>query len=288
MKTLKVAAVSFALTRQGDVEEFCNAVESVFLKAVKGGASLVVLPEYLSTSLENMPGYPDWLLMEFVPFLKNLASQYKMWIVGGTHQLPVSKGADEHFNFAFIVSPDAHIIFQPKIHLIPSEKVQTPETVGGQAVTVFNIDGVRCAVLICYDIEFPELCRRLVLEANVEIVLVPSWTATPAGFWRVRYCALARATENQIFVVQAPLVGNIKRNQGSEVAYGRAGIFSPCDTGFPDDGVLAEGELNAMDVVIAELSFSRLRRVVSQGQVATRADAMEGLFKTVEISLLES
>lgn len=253
------------------------------MEAVKEQAQALVLPEYLTTSLEDDSDYIHWLQVDLTSFLRTEAIAHKLWVVGGTHPLPVSAGSPEHFNHAFIVSPQGNLFLQPKIHLLPSEKIQSPKTVGGNELHVFEIDGIRCAVLICYDIEFPELCRKAVLEQNVELVFVPSWTATEAGFSRVRYCALARAIENQIFVVQAPLVGKLDRFGVWEEAFGRAGIFAPCDAGFPASGILAEGRNNVTDVVVANLSFTRLAKCMNQGQVATRHDAKLKLSEKIKI-----
>lgn len=284
MINLNVAALSFEFGQHGAGSELLHAIEAAVDNAARSAARLAVFPEYLSTSLEQESDYPTWLTDQLVPLFKSLAVKHQMWLVGGTHLLPVTLHSAEHLNQAIIFSPEGQWFLQPKIHLVPSERVQTPKTVSGNEVIVFEVDGVRCAVLTCYDIEFPELCRRLVLEHKVELVLVPSWTSTEAGFWRVRYCALARATENQIFVVQAPLVGSLTRFQKTENAFGRAGIFTPCDVGFPENGVLAEGQNNVTDVVVAKLHFSRLRHLVSSGQVSTRVDAARNLASFLKIS----
>ena len=64
----------------------------------------------------------------------------------------------------------------------------------------------RSGLLICYDIEFPLLSRALA-EAGADIILAPSNTELEHGYWRVRIGAMARALENQVYTVHAPVVG---------------------------------------------------------------------------------
>ncbi len=78
----------------------------------------------------------------------------------------------------------------------------------GDQLRVFDTPYGRIAILICYDIEFPELSRK-VCEMGADIIFVPSCTDDRQGFLRVRYCCHARAIENQVFVAVTGTVGNL-------------------------------------------------------------------------------
>ena len=79
----------------------------------------------------------------------------------------------------------------------------------GDALKVFDFDGVRAGIAICYDIEFP-LPVRAQCEAGARLLLVPSCTDTEAGATRVRVGCLARALENRCFVAQAVTAGDMQ------------------------------------------------------------------------------
>ena len=73
-------------------------------------------------------------------------------------------------------------------------------------MTVFETSIGRIAILICYDIEFPELSRILV-DAGVDLIIVPFATDERKAYSRVRYCAHARAIENTAYVLGVPMRG---------------------------------------------------------------------------------
>ena len=62
----------------------------------------------------------------------------------------------------------------------------------GNKIEVFETDCGPVGVLICYDVEFPELARLAALQ-GAQIILVPFWTDTKNAYQRVRYCSQARA-----------------------------------------------------------------------------------------------
>jgi predicted amidohydrolase len=125
-------------------------------------------------------------------------------------------------------------------------------------------------VLICYDAEFPLLGRALI-EAGVEILLVPSCTEALSGYSRVRIGAMARALEGQCVVVHSPTVGPASWSQAVDMNTGAAAIYGPPDLGFPETGVLAQGDLNAPGWVTAEVERGSVARVRRSGAVFNHA-----------------
>ena len=115
--------------------------------------------------------------------------------------------------------------------------------IGRQRAFRLDIGSARIGIAICYDVEFPLIARALV-EAGAEVILAPSCTDTVHGYWRVRVGAQARALENQCVVVQAPLVGAVDWSPAVDMNRGAAGVFGPPDLGFPEDGVIAQGEMD--------------------------------------------
>lgn len=74
---------------------------------------------------------------------------------------------------------------------------------------VFDTDIGKIGILICFDVEFPEL-PRLLADKGVKILLVPYWTDIKNAYLRVRRCAQARAIENECYVAIADSVRNIE------------------------------------------------------------------------------
>jgi predicted amidohydrolase len=141
----------------------------------------------------------------------------------------------------------------------------------GKELKCFETEYGRIAINICYDSEFPMLARKQV-EAGANLILVPSCTDTLAGYHRVKIGCQARALENQCYVVQSPIVGIAPWSEAVDVSIGAAAIYTPVDRGFPDNGILAIGELNAVQWVIAEISLSDCETVREQGQVFNYKD----------------
>jgi len=136
---------------------------------------------------------------------------------------------------------------------------------------VIETDLGTIGILICYDVEFPLLARALV-DAGAEILLAPSCTEALSGYNRVRIGAMARALENQCVVVHAPTVGEAPWCEPVDANTGAAAIYGPPDLGFPDSGVIAQGELNEPTWVFAEVPPEAIARVRAEGRVANHAD----------------
>ena len=110
----------------------------------------------------------------------------------------------------------------------------------GHGFYCYHTDYGKIAILVCYDVEFPEAARVL-SEAGAEILFVPSCTDERQAFCRVRYCSQARAIENQIYVALSCTVGNLPEVPYMATNYGQAAILTPSDYFFARDGIAAEG-----------------------------------------------
>jgi predicted amidohydrolase len=70
---------------------------------------------------------------------------------------------------------------------------------GGDTIQTFDTDCGKIGIVICYDVEFPEL-SRLMADQGMNILFVPFLTDTQNGYTRVKHCAQARAIENECYV----------------------------------------------------------------------------------------
>ncbi len=274
---MKVATTNFSLQQTENPEEFWRRFRLMVEQAKGQEADLVLFPEYFSLS---------WLLAEKGPFRERLlaaadlearfveevrraASEFRIGIIAGT--FPHVEGKEEIRNRSWICLPGKQPVFQDKLHLTRSETEEWRVSPGSPELRVFTHLGVRCAVAICYDVEFPSYCAAAA-EAKVDVLFVPSCTSDVHGYWRVRHCAQARAVENQCYVVLSSIVEGDVRHEEVGAHYGRAAVFSPCDTGFPEAGVLAETKANVEEVLDARIELRALEEVRKNGTVLNLSD----------------
>ena len=271
---LRVAAVQFELRAETSMACFADHVAAVVEVAADGGADLVVLPELVTTGL--LASHPDAaslrvadvaeaylsvfppLLAEYENVLRRLATDHSMAILGGSHYRIADDGTAR--NTALLAHADGTIVHQDKLHLTPQEAAMG--TTPGDDAIIASVDGARVAVQICADIEFPEVSRHLTLT-GVEVVLCPSLTWNRRGANRVRYSAHARALENQLYVVVAPLVGSSGiPHDGAIHGTGTALVASPIDRlfGFNDGVVVEHDDTGREGVVFADLDLELLAR----------------------------
>ena len=91
----------------------------------------------------------------------------------------------------------------------------------GDKIKVFNTDKGKIAILVCYDCEFPELAR-IAVSKGAKMIFVPFNTDDRRAYLRVRYCAQARAIENQVYVVITGCVGNLPDVENLDVHFSQS------------------------------------------------------------------
>ncbi|TAE00398.1 MAG: hypothetical protein EAZ97_05940, partial [Bacteroidetes bacterium] len=132
-------------------------------------------------------------------------------------------------------------------------------------------------ILICYDVEFPEL-SRLYAEEGVEILFVPFLTDTQNAYHRVQRCAQARAIENECYVAIAGCVGNLPRVHNMDIQYAQSAVFSPSDFAFPTNAIVAEATPNTEMTLIADVNLDLLKEMHSSGSVRNLKDRRLDLY----------
>ena len=211
---------------------------------------------------------------QYRELFRTLAQKYRIYIVGGSH--PVEREG-ELYNVAHLFTPSGQIYTQDKLHVTPWERDKW-NIRPGQAIHIFETPLARLSILICYDIEFPEISRLLTL-AGVEILFVPFSTDERKSYMRVRHTAQARAVENMIYVVMTGNIGNLPQVRSFLINYGQAAVLTPSDIGFPLNGVLAEAEPSTETVVIADLNLADLAQQREMGSVTPLLDRRTDLYE---------
>lgn len=184
---------------------------------------------------------------------------------------------NELYNVAYMCRRDGTIESQYKLHPTPYEK-RAWIMKGGNNLSVFDTDFGKIGILICYDVEFPELAR-LQSEQGMQMLFVPFWTDTKNAYLRVRCCAQARAVENECYAIIAGSVGNLPKVDGADIQYAQSAVFSPSDFAFPHDAIIAETTPNTEMTLIVDLDLEKLGKLRHEGAVRNYLDRRRDLYQ---------
>ena len=276
----KVATAQYPIGSPLNWAEYESKITHWVQEAADEGASLLVFPEYFSMELVHLFAEPvrqslslqlealQEVADSFVELFGRLAREHQLHIVAGT--FPILDPDGLYRNRCFLFYPDGRHVHQDKIQMTRFENEQWKISPGNH-IRTFETSLGRLGINICYDSEFPILARRQV-EAGADLIVVPSCTDTLAGYWRVRIGSQARALENQCYVVQSPTVGQAPWSEAVDVNIGAAAVYTPVDYGFPDNGVLNQGELNAPQWVYADIDLANIAHIRNNGQVFNHRD----------------
>ncbi|KQL54292.1 nitrilase [Heyndrickxia shackletonii] len=167
---------------------------------------IIVLPEMWTTSytLENIHVYADDNGQSTVPFLKTMAKRYNVNIIGGSI---ANKVEGKIYNTSFVINRQGEVIYQyDKVHLVPMLNEPIYLEGGKKVPEVFELDGIKMGLIICYDLRFPEIIRPLALEGAEVLFIVAEWPIDRLSHWR--NIQITRAIENQLFVISCNNVGS--------------------------------------------------------------------------------
>jgi predicted amidohydrolase/GNAT superfamily N-acetyltransferase len=284
-RRVRIAAVQYLLRPIASFDDFAHQVEFFVHSAKDYKAHFVLFPEFFTMQLLSYINEPAPALA--VRRLARLAPQYEelfirlaketgIYIIGGTH--PVFQRG-KVFNAAHLFTPNGQVFRQKKVHLTPTESGPY-QLSRGHGLYLYHTDFGNIAILICYDVEFPEVAR-VMAEAGAEILFVPSCTDGREGFCRVRYCAQARAIENQIYVAMTGTVGNLPLVPYMNTNYGQAAILTPSDYFFARDGIAAEGTINQEQLVVADVDLDLLDEQRVNGSVIPLQDLIKDAYDNV-------
>lgn len=276
---MKLALAQYPIGQFAQFEDWRASAAHWVAEAAAEGAELLVFPEYGGMELASLLAQAlqkdlraqipalEQFHHKFVAAWGTMAKQHNVFILAPS--LPVTVGHVVH-NRAYLFSPSGGHGFQDKRQMTRFEKEEWG-IAAGRSLNLFDIGPARIGIAVCYDIEFP-LIGHALAGAGADLILAPSCTDTLAGANRVHVGARARALENQVYVAVAPTVGEAPWSPAVDVNIGWAALYATPDRGFPDDGVLAKGELNRPGWVMTELDFAGLRSARDQAQVFTRKD----------------
>ena len=202
---MKVAAAQISCSL-GDPKANLLKVRDFCRRGRDGGVELIVFPEMTDTgySMSVIQAHANSWTSGFIPELQEIAANLSIAIVCGVSE----RDGTSIYNSLVLVDQHGKIAAKyRKTHLYAVAPVEEEKCfVSGDTFASFALDSLRFGLSICYDLRFPEMYRKLVVEQNVGVLIVSSAWPFPR-IEHLRTLAVARAIENQSYVILANRVG---------------------------------------------------------------------------------
>jgi predicted amidohydrolase len=249
-KTLQVSCVQmqWAATLERNIDVTLHYVR----EAARAGSRVVLFPEANLTSyyFPYLIQLPPRLVDAALDQLCQAAKQHALWIIAGT----IRPTHDRFLNIAHVISPSGEIVHEyAKVNTAGRDEKKYCR--GGDKLSLFEIDGVPCTMVICRDGRHPEL-YRIPAMAGAQILFQPSCSSDEieAVAWkRVSGRAQQPAGPNsKIFHCVANTVG--QSPDGKQTSSGWSFIREP--NGIP----LAEAGFYQEEMITAVLDLDRADR----------------------------
>jgi predicted amidohydrolase len=194
-------------------------------EAQVGGADLLVLPEGI---LARDIADPNIVLKSAQdlngPFMTQLLEANRGSDLTVMMSIHTPTGEGRVWNVLVAIRNGEIIAQYRKLHLYDafSAKESTNVTPGGDVPPLVDVAGFKIGLMTCYDVRFPELARRLVLDGADVLVLPSAWVKGPLkeAHWEV--LVTARALENTAYVVAVGECG--ERNIGNSMVVDPLGV----------------------------------------------------------------
>ncbi|AOM80393.1 bifunctional GNAT family N-acetyltransferase/carbon-nitrogen hydrolase family protein [Pedobacter steynii] len=287
-KTIRIGLVQWQMRLFPDIDAFYEQVE-FFVDAVSGYKSdFIMFPEFFNTPLLQPYNHlPEMEAMrklaeqteEIVQKIQEYAVSYNVNVISGS--MPIIEN-NKLYNATYLCHRSGKTEEYRKIHITPNEQ-KYYGMVGGDKIQVFDTDCGKIGILICYDVEFPEL-SRIYADQGMQILFVPFLTDTQNGYTRVRRCAQARAIENECYVAIAGCVGNLPKVNNMDIQFAQSAVFTPSDFAFPTNAVKAETTPNTEMMLVVDVDLHLLDELHHFGTVKILKDRRKDLY---EVRLLK-
>lgn len=217
---MKISCLQMNMLFEKPDENFAHAKELI-KKAADEGTDTVLLPETWNTGFfpkDDLRSLCDTDGNRVKSEIGVLAKEYNINIVAGSVS-NVKNG--KVYNTAYVFSRGGECVAEyDKTHLFtPMHEDDYYQK--GDHLCRFELDGKSCAVLICYDIRFPELTRTLSVQGLDFLFLVSQWPKVRTN--HILALTKARAIENQMFVANCNSCGTA----GETVYGGNSSIRDP-------------------------------------------------------------
>jgi omega-amidase len=202
---MKIAAAQISCVL-GDLSANVRKIRDFASRGKENGAELIVFPEMVDT------GYAMPVIQKHaktwnegaVPELQKIAKELSIAVIVGVSD----RERTSIYNSQVFIDANGEVVAKyRKTHLVTAAPLdERPYFTAGDAFVSYKIDKLNFGLGICYDLRFPEFCRALAIEHKANIFINSSAWPFPR-VEHLRILALARAIENQSYLILANRVG---------------------------------------------------------------------------------
>ena len=237
-------------------KETLKIYEKLSLRVSEGKPDLIIWPETATPFF-----FQD--AKEYQPFILDIPKKTNAFLLFGTPSYKIQKGKVTHYNSAVLVTPSGDLAGKyDKIHLVPFGEYipmqdllffigSLGEGIGdfksGKEIFNFSLPQGKFGVLICFEIIFPDLCRRFVKgDANFLVTITnDAWFGKTSAPYQHFSMATFRAVENRVFIARAANTGI-------------TGVIDPKGKIVKHGGIFTEGAMNEMIRLSRQKTFYTL------------------------------
>ncbi len=161
---MKIGAYQFAVT--GDIQSNLNKIQKAIIEASGNGVRLLVFPECALTGYPPLkiasPKDIDFALVEnSLDKLRDLSREYGIYLFIGS----VFRENDMYYNSVVAISPVEDAL--PPYHKRALWGWDVDNFIPGDNKGIYEIDGLRIGIRVCFEVRFPEYFRELFKERTV-------------------------------------------------------------------------------------------------------------------------
>ncbi len=219
---------------------------------------VIMFPEMWNTgyALTDIQSIADRNGERTKAFLSEFSKKHQVHIIGGSI---AELKEDKVLNTVYVFDRDGNVAADySKIHLFRLME-EEKYLAAGDKLGKLEIEGAGAGMMICYDIRFPELARKLALE-GAKLLFVPAeWPHPRLHHWRT--LLTARAIENQMFVIACNRMGS----SGDTHFFGHSLVLDPwgetiAEAGEEETILYADIDLALVDAVRSKIPVFEDRR----------------------------
>lgn len=223
MKEIVVAGVQIAI-EPNKPDANMKKIEQWLRKAVEESSpQLVVFPETITTgfatglSKEELWDLVDTIPGKYTDQIGKVAKELGVYVVFPTYERGEKRGIV--YNSAALISSEGEVAgVYRKTHIYPTEKQWSTS---GNKAPVFETPFGKIGIVICYDGDYPELCRVMAIK-GAEIIVRPTALLRSFEIWDITN--RARAYDNHVYLIGVNMVGP---DAGGNYYFGNSMIVNP-------------------------------------------------------------
>jgi len=252
---MKITCIQMDM-RLGDAEGNFSRAEALVREAAAGKPDAIVLPETWNTGFfpEDLAASADRDGERTKRVFSPLARELGVNIVCGS---VANRKGDGFRNTAYVFDRAGKVAAEyDKTHLFTPSGEQE-HFHAGDRLCRFDLDGRPCALIICYDLRFPELARTLALDGAELLFVVAQWPEQRA--MHLETLARARAIENQMFVALCNSAASDTRCAGRSALIDPAGVYL-ARAGGGEEILSGEADFTVIDGIRSSINVFRDRR----------------------------